>query len=364
MHAIQTLVPLLLLLPITAQAGGAPPSLVTDQHRILAQFAGTWTCKVTMVASGAAQPIEFTATQRATVVCGGLWLQSIVQGTFAGQALEGLSVLGFETAANKYVGIFIDSQSPSVARTEGSYDPATKTLELKTVAGDGPSRSVFTWQDADHSLQIGYGNGPDGKETEVMRIERTRASEPGAAPTAAPTPAPAAGATGTMKVAAEPPPATHPMAAVLRRLPGTWTCSMELPEGLKVPAREQVAAVCGGGWYWSDFHDGAGAFEGHRLWGYDVSTNLFVSYWIDSASTGFAELTGHYDEKADLLTMHGTSTDKVGQKQRRHETLAWPTEHQRVQTIDFSTGTRNLRMTLTYDRSQSTGAYRVDKKTP
>lgn len=362
MHARPTLAFFLFTLPLAAQGGDTASPLLTDGHRVLAQFAGTWDCKVSMQVPGSAEPVEMTAVERASMVCSGLWLKSVVQSNHMGVAFEGLSVVGYESTANKYVGIWIDSQSPSVARSEGTFDAATKTLDMKTLTGEGPSRTVFTWKDADHSVEVGYAKGPDGKEVEILRIERTRASAtPDTKPDAKPDARPTAIVPGTGTVVAEPTTPANPLAAVLRRLPGSWNCVMDMPDGARATARETVSAVCGGGWYWSDFNIvGVGrAFEGHALWGFDVTSNLFVSYWVDSASTGFTEVTGHYDEKTEVLTLHGHSIDGAGKKQRLHETMAWPTEHQRVLTMDFSTGTQNLRMTLTYERERSTGGYKI-----
>ncbi len=344
---------------IIAQDGATAPDPDTGGHRALAQFVGTWDCLVTIQVPGSDKPAEMKATERVSIVSGGLWLKSVVHGTAMGQAFEGLTVMGFDPRAKKYFGIWIDSQSPSAARSEGTYDPATKTWELVTLSGDGPSRTVCTFHDADRSTEIGYGKGPDGKEFEKMRIRRTRAADsppttPGSASTE-----PTAGNTA-VAIESTPAEAAHPIAAILRRLPGSWTCTMQMPDGAAIQAKEQVSAVCGGEWFWSDFTaPGAIPFEGHALWGYDVRMNHFVSYWIDSTSPGLTELTGHLDEKSNVLTLHGHSIDPAGEKQRLHETIEWPSEHQRVLTMDFSAGARNLRMTLSYDRVQSTGGFHI-----
>ena len=359
MYAHTCLALFLTTFSLIAQEGAAAPDPDTGGHRALAQFVGTWDCAVTIQVPGADKPAEMKATERVSVVSGGLWLKSVVQGTAMGQPFEGLTVMGFDPHAKKYFGIWIDSQSPSAARSEGTYDPATKTWELVTLSGDGPSRTVFTFHDADRSTEIGYAKGPDGKEVEIMRIQRTRAADntPTTTGPADTEPTPGTSAVGIESAPAE---AGHPIAAILRRLPGSWTCTMQMPDGVAIPAREQVSAVCGGGWFWSDFNaPGAIPFEGHALWGYDVRMNHFVSYWIDSTSPGLTELTGHFDEKTNVLTLHGHSIDSAGEKQRLHETIEWPSEHQRVLTMDFSTGARNLRMTLTYEREQSTGGFQI-----
>lgn len=361
MYAHTCLALFLTTFSLLAQDGATAPDPDTGGHRAFTQFVGTWDCAVTIQVPGADQPAEMKATERTEIVSGGLWLKSVVQGTAMGQAFEGLTVMGFDPRAKKYFGIWIDSQRPSAARSEGTYDSATKTWELVTLAGDGPSRTVVTFHGADRSTEIGYRKGADGKEVEMMRIVRTRAAASAPSTTAAGVAKPSPTAAGSV-VASEAAPveAAHPIAAILRRLPGSWTCTMRMPDGAVVPAKEQVSAVCGGDWFWSDFTaPGAIPFEGHALWGYDVRMNHFVSYWIDSTSPGLTELTGHFDEKSNVLTLHGHSIDPAGEKQRLHETIEWPSEHQRVLTMDFSTGGRNLRMTLTYEREQSTGGFQI-----
>lgn len=359
MYANTCLALFLTTFPLLAQDGAGTPDTDTGGHRAFAQFVGNWDCAVTIQVPGADEPAEMKATERVSIVSGGLWLKSVVQGTAMGQRFEGLTVMGFDPRTKKYFGIWIDSQSPSAARSEGTYDPATKTWELTTLSGDGPSRTVFTFHDADRSTEIGYAKGPDGKEVEIMRIRRTRAAA-SASTTTGPTGTGPSSGTSAVAIEAAPAEAAHPIAAILRRLPGSWTCTMQMPDGAAIPAKEQVSAVCGGGWFWSDFTaPGAVPFEGHALWGYDVRMNHFVSYWIDSTSPGLTELTGHFDEKTNILTLHGHSIDPAGEKQRLHETMEWPSEHQRVLTMDFSTGARNLRMTLSYEREQSTGGFQI-----
>lgn len=118
-------------------------------------------------------------TSRCQLGIGGLWLLEQVQAEFGGKAYEGRGTTSYDPARNRYVSVWIDSMSPRPLVTEGTYNQATKTL---TLAGDMATPDgtvaravlVTVFRDAGARTFAFKVVRPDGRETELFRIEYQR----------------------------------------------------------------------------------------------------------------------------------------------------------------------------------------------
>jgi hypothetical protein len=165
--------------PATAQETPPLPK-PGPEHQMFTMDAGTWDAVVEMTPPGGAPAMTSKGTQIDTVGCGGLCLITDFTGEFMpGMAFHGHGLTTYDSAKKKYVGSWTDSMSMGLAVSESTYDPATKSL---TGWMEGPditgavqkSKSTSTYTDADHRSMTMFMTGPDGKETQMMKISYTR----------------------------------------------------------------------------------------------------------------------------------------------------------------------------------------------
>jgi hypothetical protein len=94
-----------------------------------------------------------------------------------GSKFEGHALVGYDPAQKQYVSLWIDSTSAVAAKTQGTFDAATKayTLTGQSVdqAGQPMSiREVLTWKNADtRVLQMEFKGA---EQTANMEIEYRR----------------------------------------------------------------------------------------------------------------------------------------------------------------------------------------------
>ncbi len=153
-------------------AGHMPVVKPGPEHEALKQAAGTWDATVEMMEPGA-PPQTSKGTETSTMV-GGLWLVSDFKSEMGGQPFEGHYVGGYDTHKKKYVGTWVDSMSTGVWHSEGTMDPATKTM-TDWMEGPGPDgkpmkhKTVTEWKDADTRVFTMYMG-----DTPSMRITYKR----------------------------------------------------------------------------------------------------------------------------------------------------------------------------------------------
>lgn len=154
--------------------GGFPMAKPTTEHQwIKTAFEGTWDAKIEGMGPAS------TGAETCKVVHNGFWLSSTFTGTFMGMPFSGEGVLGYDPTKKKYVGTWVDSMSPSLGVSEGSYDAKTNTLTQWMEGTDHTgnvvkSRMTHEWKGADTRVFSMYMPGPDGKEAKAMWITYTR----------------------------------------------------------------------------------------------------------------------------------------------------------------------------------------------
>jgi Protein of unknown function (DUF1579) len=160
--------------PTLAQAPPQPG----PEHELLKAEAGTWDASLEM-----AMPDGTTMTAKGvqvdTVGCNGLCLITDFKADMMGMPFEGHGVSTWDPVKKKYVGSWADAMTPGMATTEGTYDPATKTMTMWMEALDpsgnvGKMRSENAYPDADHKTMTMFMKGPDGKEAQGMKISYVR----------------------------------------------------------------------------------------------------------------------------------------------------------------------------------------------
>ncbi len=330
-----------------AQEGQAMPSPKTEAHAALATLAGNWTTTGKTAAlpgvPGMEEAKEWTGTEHAELICDGLWLKATADSTCKDEKARGLWLAGFDPTQKKYRGIYVSNMDEPCCEMDGSYDAATKTWTFTGKSPAGEFRSVYRLTDADHSVETCYLVA-DGKQTECMRIDRTRNKSALGKVAAAPTPATA--------TTAKWPSAQH---ALLAAGIGDWnvTCTTLVPgqPAVEEKCAERVLPICDGKWFWSDFTGSmmGQPFEGHSLMGYDEGSKQYVSFWIDSYTATHSRTDGTYDAATKQWTFAG-ECDMGGKPAKIHQVYAQKDADTRDLQMTFESADGKQEMKLHYVR--------------
>jgi hypothetical protein len=154
-----------------------PPS-PGPEHQMFAATAGTWDATIEMALPDGTT-MKATGTQVDTLGCSGMCLVTEFKADMMGMPFAGHGITTWDPAAKKYVGSWTDSMAPYIARTEGTYDAATKkfasTMESRDASGNAAKmRSIDEHPDPDHKSMTSWMAGPDGKEVQAMKITYVR----------------------------------------------------------------------------------------------------------------------------------------------------------------------------------------------
>jgi hypothetical protein len=175
-NAFAALAVCLLVLAVPALAQMPPMPQPGPEHEMLKRDVGTWDATVEFFMEPGAPASVSKGTEVVTML-GGFWQLTEFKSEMMGQPFEGRGATGYDPVKKKYVGTWVDSMTPGYYTTEGTYDPATKTLTA-TMEGPDPSGQVTKTKEttewkADGTRVFTMYN-PDGK-TVGMRITYRRA---------------------------------------------------------------------------------------------------------------------------------------------------------------------------------------------
>ena len=146
------------------------------EHAVLKEQEGVWDATVENWIEPGAPPMTSRGIETNAIGMGGFWLVTDFRGDFGGRPFQGHGLMGYDPTKQKYQGTWVDSMSPGLMTSEGTYDAKTKTL---TCVVEGPDMSgkiskmkeVSEWKDADTRVFSMYN---EGKDTPSMRITYKR----------------------------------------------------------------------------------------------------------------------------------------------------------------------------------------------
>ncbi|MBK6633122.1 MAG: DUF1579 domain-containing protein [Chitinophagaceae bacterium] len=145
-----------------------------DMHKWMAKTNGSWEGEVTQWMDPNAPPTKSKATITQSSALGGRYVISKYSGSMMGMPMEGISTLGYDNAKKLFVNTWVDNLGTGIVQMSGTYDEATKTLNLKGFQTDPMTgkesdiREELTTIDNDSYTMIMYGAGMDGKEMKFM----------------------------------------------------------------------------------------------------------------------------------------------------------------------------------------------------
>lgn len=163
---------------------------VGENHKLLAEMAGSWTYTAKMYMDPAGQPQESKGTATRKAIMEGRYFMAEHTGKFKmpgpdGKMQEmnfkGMAFEGYDNAKKKFVSAWIDNMSTMILNSEGTYDAATKTFTYNAECEMMPGkmtriREVIKVVDKDHHTFEWYDNSR-GPETKTMEISYTRAGK-------------------------------------------------------------------------------------------------------------------------------------------------------------------------------------------
>ena len=166
--------------PRAPRPGLAPMPKPGPEHAIFKMDAGTWDAVVEVAAGPGMEAMKSKGVEVNTVGCGGLCLITDFKGEMMpGVAFHGHGTTAWDVTKKKYRGSWTDTMSQGLSIAESTWDPAAKrmtgTMEGPDMTGQVVKiESVVQYQADGTRVLTGYMPGPDGKETQVMRISYTR----------------------------------------------------------------------------------------------------------------------------------------------------------------------------------------------
>jgi len=167
-------------------------STLNENHKLLADMNGSWNyaIKMWMNPDPNAPPQQSKGTATRKSVMNGRYVAMDVTGKMQmpGEGgkmkdiqFKGMAVEGYDNAKKKFVSSWIDNMGTGIQFSEGTYDPASKTLtftsEIEMMPGmKMPVREVLKLTDKDHMLLEWYETH-GGQEKKTMEIAYTRAGK-------------------------------------------------------------------------------------------------------------------------------------------------------------------------------------------
>jgi uncharacterized protein DUF1579 len=165
---------------------------VNENHKLLSSLDGTWNYKIKFWMNGdpSSKPEESSGTAIRKSMMGGRFTVMDVSGKmkmpgpdgkmketeFKGQGID-----GYDNAKQKFVGSWVDNMGTGIMMSEGTYDPATKTMTYTADYQMTPSmkqqiREVITLTDKDH-MKFEWLENRGGQDVKTMQIDYTRAGK-------------------------------------------------------------------------------------------------------------------------------------------------------------------------------------------
>jgi hypothetical protein len=154
------------------------------EHQTLAMLAGDWNSEVRFYFDAASEPMVKAGTYQARLDLGGYFLRRefLVDlddaGEFKALAFHGYGLTGYDPFQRKYLGVWVDSGSPALYFTEGSFDASgdiyTETSRGPDATGKPMTLRMVTSRHGENRLKFNLFRLDGGaNETLITEMEHT-----------------------------------------------------------------------------------------------------------------------------------------------------------------------------------------------
>ena len=149
------------------------------EHEILKLDAGTWDAKIELVPGPGVPMITSNGVETNTIGCGGTCLITDVKAEMMpGVPFSGHGIMTWDPVKKAYVGSWADNMMVGLARSETTYDPATKKHSGWTEGMEEgkpmKTRVVVEYPTPTTRTMTSFATGPDGKEFQMLKISYTK----------------------------------------------------------------------------------------------------------------------------------------------------------------------------------------------
>ena len=167
-------------------------SKLNENHKLLSSLDGNWNfaIKTWMNPDPNAKPQESKGTATRKSVMGGRFVMMDVtgkmqmpgeDGKMKDMQFKGMGLEGYDNVKKKFVASWVDNMGTGIEFSEGTYDPATKTLtytsEVEPAPGmKTPIREEIKIADNNH-MTLDWFENHGGQEKKTMEINYTRAGK-------------------------------------------------------------------------------------------------------------------------------------------------------------------------------------------
>lgn len=145
-----------------------------EVHKMLAKFDGKWDAEISFYYNPDSPSVNKTICEN-KMILGGRYQQSTYNGKIEGMPFEGISTLAYDNARKIYLSTWIDNMGTGIMQLTGTYDNASKTINLKgsaTDVGTGKDiavREIFKMVDENTQTMEMYET-KGGREMKTMSI--------------------------------------------------------------------------------------------------------------------------------------------------------------------------------------------------
>lgn len=147
-------------------------------HQMMAKGVGEWKTEIKMWMDPSQPPTTVEGTAVCEAMLDGRYFQTKHQSMMMGMPFTGMDISGYDNAKKKFFSTWIDNMGTGVMVLEGTYDEATKTLNMMGTTVDPMGkeikiREVIKNIDDDNTFFEMYSE-QDGKEIKSMEIKLIR----------------------------------------------------------------------------------------------------------------------------------------------------------------------------------------------
>lgn len=166
--------------PAAALASSRAPIKVTKEHELLHKDVGNWSATIKMAGAPGEAATEEPGSERVAAICDGQWLWTDFEAKFMGAPFEGHGLIGYDPNEKQYVSFWIDSTSPALMKTSGSFDAAKKAYKMAGSSVDPTGQpmkveEVLTWKDDNtRVLQMQFKSAAQTQNMEITYKRKTK----------------------------------------------------------------------------------------------------------------------------------------------------------------------------------------------
>lgn len=151
-----------------------------DMHKWMASMDGKWTTENTMWMDPSKPPTKSTGSCVNKMILGGRYQESTHTGDMGGMPFEGHGTLAYDNTKKVFISTWIDNMGTGIMTMEGTYDDATKTLNMKgtcvdcTTGKNCEMRETVKFTDDKNQFMEMYMTPAGGSEFKTMEIKLTK----------------------------------------------------------------------------------------------------------------------------------------------------------------------------------------------